>query len=74
MIITASDSKNHQLFAFLPKINAKKCGINSSSPSDMKILTKRNEKQTISLIGNNSLRFKEGRPEERAYDACYYEI
>lgn len=31
-------------------------------------------KQTISLIGDKALAYKDGRPEVRRYDACFYEI
>lgn len=32
------------------------------------------EPKTISLVGNNALKYREGKPEVRAYDSCYYEI
>ena len=66
---------NHQLFAFLPKNNASKCGIENDLISNysMKLNTKP-ERQRISLIGNKSLQYKEGRPDVRRYDSCYYEI
>ena len=31
-------------------------------------------KKIISLTGKRALRYKEGRPNIRAYDSCYYEI
>ena len=60
------------MFAYLPKINATRCGIHENN-SSMKLYAKRT-KQSISLIGENALRYQEGRPEERSYDACYFEI
>ena len=55
-----TDGLNHQMFAFLPKINPKMCGI-SAEPSDdvdgsMKI-SARQTKQTISLVGDNALSY-----------------
>ena len=31
-------------------------------------------KQTISLVGENQLQYREGKPKDRAYDSCFYEI
>lgn len=65
------------MFAFLPKITPKKCGISSSTAEDadeqMKISASK-DKQQISLLGPNQLKYVNGLPAVRRYDACYYEI
>ena len=72
-----TDGLNHQMFAFLPKINPQKCGISDSTAEDvdgsMKISAGK-DKQKISLVGESSLAYRDGRPDVRKYDACFYEI
>ena len=68
---------NYQMFAFLPKINPKTCGISNSDASDVEgsmRLEASTTKQTISLSGDKALAYRDGRPDVRKYDACYYEI
>ena len=65
------------MFAFLPKTNPKMCGISSSTAEDVEgsmKLSAGETKQSISLVGDKALRFKEGSPKERRYDSCFYEI
>jgi len=66
------------MFAFLPKTNPKMCGISDSSTEDVEgsMSLKANDAygEWISLTGDKSLRFKEGRPNVRAYDSCFYEV
>lgn len=71
--------KNHQMFAFLPKTNPKTCGISSSSLEDaegsMRISAIEGDGfQKIDLTGDKALKFREGRPDVRAYDSCFYEV
>ena len=65
------------MFAFLPKTNAEMCGISKNNSEDnegsMKLSAKL-KRQTISLVKDKALKYKEGLPNVRSYDACYYEI
>ena len=65
------------MFAYLPKTNPYKCGISNVATmfyeGNMKLYVDKIPR-TISLIHNNALKYREGRPNVRAYDACYYEI
>ena len=67
--------KNHQMFAFLPKISPEKCGItrnqNSSFSNHSMVIEANSE---IQSLGNISLKYHFGPPGVRAYDACFYEI
>ena len=58
------------MFAFCPMISQKNCGISNSDSTDMKIIAS----EEIKTISTNELGYKHGRPDEREYDACYYEI
>lgn len=58
------------MFAFCPLISHKNCGISDSESTDMKIYATK-EAQNIST---KELGYNHGRPNERQYDACYYEI
>ena len=68
------------MFAYLPKINPYTCGITNNlaqkqryHDGQMGILAGK-FKKIISLTGERALRYKEGRPNVRAYDSCFYEI
>ena len=65
------------MFAFLPKTNPKMCGISESDAEDVEGLmgiSAGETKQKISLLGNKALKYNEGSPKDRRYDACFYEI
>ena len=69
--------QNYQMFAFFPKTNPKTCGISTIASQfydgNMKLYV--DEKpRTISLRENYALKYREGRPQIRSYDSCYYEI
>ena len=66
----ATNNMNYQMFAFNPTTNQRECGIADSDSNDMTLMTTE-EMQTIS---STSLKFQEGRPEFRQYDACFYLI
>lgn len=68
--VRSKGNLNHQLFAFCPMISQEVCGIANSTSIDMG-LKAGIEVQTIST---SDLKYREGRPEYRQYDACYYEI
>ena len=72
--VLTDGEKNHQMFSFLPKTNPVTCGISKVDYKGEMKLTATNITQTISLVGLKSLKYKEGSPKEREYDACYYEI
>ena len=77
MNILTDGKFNYQMFAFLPKTNPRNCGISTIASSfyegDMKVYVDENPR-TISLRENNALKYREGRPQIRSYDSCYYEI
>lgn len=65
------------MFAFLPKIYPKLCGISNSDLTEVEgsmRIEAGQTKQTISLTGDSALAYRDGRPDVRKYDACYYEI
>lgn len=69
-----TSGKNHQMFAFCPAINHKKCGITSSSQGSTDMGLKAGiDKVTVK---SNEMRYKKATPQDqsREYDACYYEI
>jgi len=67
---------NHQLFAYCPRTNAKTCGISSSTTGaeGSMVLAASNKTQTISLIGDQQIRYNDGPPSVRRFDSCFYEI
>ena len=68
--VLSHDYRNYQMFAFCPMINRRTCGIDDSSSTDMSLSAGREPK----TVKSDSLRYKEGRPDVREYDACYYQV
>ena len=66
----ATGGLNYQLFAFCPMVSQATCGISDSSSYDMSMHAVRQ----IKTLSTDQLKYREGRPEYRHYDACYYEI
>jgi hypothetical protein len=60
------------MYAYCPMISHVKCGVSSNSPDsiDMKLIANLKKKYVVT----NSLKYREGKPSYRKYDACYYEI
>ena len=56
------------MYAYCPFITPQTCGIKGD---DMN-LNATPEKQTLSLVGENSMIIKEGHPSKRSYDSCYW--
>ena len=60
--------RNFEMFAFCPLVSHKRCGIDDSNSYDMNLVPTLEPK----IVSSKEMRYKEGRPEEREYDACYY--
>jgi len=62
---------NYKMFAYCPGINQKVCGISDDSTNtDMTLYATKDEAK----LSSTSLKYREGGPTVRAYDACYYLI
>jgi hypothetical protein len=68
--ILSADNLNYQMFAFCTQTNQKNCGVSSSASSDMSLLAGQTEK----VVSTTEMRYKHGRPSDRQYDSCYYEL
>lgn len=68
--ILSTDNLNYQMFAFCTQTNQKNCGMSSSASSDMSLLAGQTEK----VVSTTEMRYKHGRPSDRQYDSCYYEL
>jgi len=59
------------MFAFCPMVSHANCGImdsHSSESSDMNLIAT----DVVKNVSTTSMKYREGRPEYRSYDACYY--
>lgn len=71
--VLSEGNKNYQMFAFCPMLNSggkNVCGVPASDNTDYRLFANL-ESQTVSV---DSLRFRRGNSEVRAYDFCHYEI
>ena len=68
----AGNRMNFQMFAFCPLATKKNCGINSddADSTDLRL----EPKWTSQTLSTTDLKYREGKPSYREYDACYYEI
>lgn len=61
---------NYQMFAFNPTVNQRECGIADSDSNDMTLVATAEKK----VLSTDQLKYREGRPDYRQYDACFYLI
>lgn len=68
--ILTNGQLNYQMFAFCPIVSQARCGVSPSSSYDMGLIAGAGVKE----VKTTDLRYREGMPEIREYDACYYEV
>lgn len=61
---------NYQMWAFCPMISRQTCGVDTSSSTDMRVYANMEEQ----MVYSKDMRYVEGMPDDRRYDACYYEV
>ena len=60
------------MFAFCPMVSHDSCGVVSNSESSTDMVLQANK--TVNNVSSNKMKYREGKPSYREYDACYYEI
>jgi len=69
--IQSMGNLNWQMFAWNPTTNHKSCAISNDETNFNMKLNATNQKQRIY---STSMKYRQGKPDYRRYDACYYEI
>ena len=61
------------MFAFCPMVSHQSCGVidsNFGGSTDMNLIANSN----IKVVQSKGMKYREGRPNYRQYDACFYQI
>jgi len=67
--ILSPGNLNYQMFAYNPVVNHKNCGLSEDDSNQNMTLTVTTQKKQIK---SSTMKYREGTPDYRKYDACYY--